>query len=175
MLRFEGFAASRAAGGPQRLPALLLLGLLALARPLAAAELEVGGPAGSRRLDSAVLLATRTQTFGGASSVQTTLSIRNPAGEVLRSAVEASELPNAGDLGTVRALVSDGDGGAVIAGDGASGTLEPWFLRRVRPATVVSSTTTNRTFTNLWSSRTAGPFTNGLQNLSVPHGADVVT
>ena len=58
MLRFEGFAASRAAGGPQRLPALLLLGLLALARPLAAAELEVGGPAGSRRLDSAVLLAT---------------------------------------------------------------------------------------------------------------------
>ena len=58
MLRFERFAATRAAGCPQLLPVLLLLGLLALARPLAAAELEVGGPAGSRRLDSAVLLAT---------------------------------------------------------------------------------------------------------------------
>ncbi|MCC7376002.1 MAG: hypothetical protein IT581_15195 [Verrucomicrobiales bacterium] len=124
--------------------------------------------------DHSSFVATRMITFGGSSSSKSVLSLHNPAGETLRSAEQRSEQLNGGDVGVVRAIVSDGDGGAIIAGDGASGTTDPWFLRRVRPATVVSGSNTNQTFTNLWTTRVAGPFPDDFQNLITPHAADVM-
>lgn len=123
--------------------------------------------------DDTTWLAIRTTTFGSRGSVQSAVSVVNSAGEVLRSAVQASEQLSGGELGTIRGLAPDGDGGAWIAGDGGAGNLEPWFLRRIRPATTLVGGQPVATFTNLWTSRTAGPFSNGLQNLSVPHAATV--
>lgn len=120
-----------------------------------------------------LLIGTRTVTFGGQTRGQSALQERDWAGALVASATMVSEQLNGTDLGVLRGVAPDGEGGAFVAGDGASGEVEPWFLRRVRPGLVVSGGVTNRTFTNLWTARSAGPFSNVTQNLSVPHGATV--
>jgi|GEM_PF-3458943 len=160
-LNLRGYAESEA---PQILEASELQNLTALDELTAMALLP----------DRSSLLAIRSQTFGPGSSTTTVLVHRDASGATNGLAIQISETANSGALGTIKALAPDGLGGAWLAGDGASGTLDPWFLRRVQPATLTVGTNVSRTFTNLWTSRTAGPFSDEIQNLGVQRSADVV-
>ncbi|HTI68813.1 MAG TPA: immunoglobulin domain-containing protein [Candidatus Limnocylindria bacterium] len=71
----------------------------------------------------------------------------------------------------IRAVVSDGQGGAVLGGH--NNDAGDWFLNRVGPTVFVSGGRTNFTATNIWVATVEGPSTNYFENAAIPHGAEV--
>ncbi len=92
-----------------------------------------------------------------------------PRGRLLHLAADGSTnwmsgqltLPAAQGEG-IRGTASDGEGGAFIGG--TEENLRYWFLRRLRPYTVVSGGVTNVGVTNAWTRRVFGPAENPPEN-----------
>ena len=73
----------------------------------------------------------------------------------------------------VRAMLSDGLGGAIFGGH--TGDSGDWYLHRIRPTNVVVGGKTNLTFTNMWTLSVVGPSTNFIDTSGIVHGAEVAS
>jgi uncharacterized delta-60 repeat protein len=114
--------------------------------------------------DNALLLAVRSHTFGGGSSTVDRLNFLTPDG---RTNWQVSGSP-----AQIRAVLPDGQGGAILGGH--IGDKGDFFLRRVRPVPLVAGGRTNFTVTNVWSLTAAGPSTNAIDTSGLVHGAEVI-
>ena len=166
---------------PTREATLTVRGYAEGRAPQIVAAAEFGTPTGLDDVtalavapDNTLLLGTRSFFFGAGSGERLSLTERSAGGATNRVVALAAESAFASALGPIKAVLSDGQGGAVVAGNGTSSGSDSWYLRRVRPTNIVTATLTNLTYTNFWTARLTGPFTNGLENATVQRGADVV-
>ncbi|MDB6037772.1 MAG: conserved repeat domain protein [Verrucomicrobiales bacterium] len=88
----------------------------------------------------------------------------------LRSLTSAGQTNWTTDLpALVRAAISDGQGGAFVAGQ--DNDVGNFFLNRVRPAAPINGAIPRAT--NVWTTTVEGPSTNYFESANIPHGADV--